>query len=181
MTHPDPAQTNPRRPRDLFYSLAILLIPIGAILLLFQYLGGGDDVVVVDPAPKLAAARQAGLEVAKPTGLSKQWRPTSAVLRERGDSTTLRIGYVSPSGGYAQLIETNGDPAKLLSRELSGGAGADRGAGPEIVKINGAEWRKHQGRGEEHALVRVEKERAIVVLGRAPLKELRTLAASLRL
>lgn len=173
---PEPAEAKgSRRPRDLALSLAVLLIPIGLIVGLFQYLGGGQEVVTVDPQPAIAEARDAGLSVAAPRGLSGDWKTTSAVTRRSGDAATLRIGYITPSGGFAQVIQTNGDPESLLRREVGSGK---RPTG--VARIGGAQWQAYPGRGQERALVLTEPERTILVLGTAPDKELRALAASLR-
>ncbi|MGH2598404.1 MAG: DUF4245 domain-containing protein [Dehalococcoidia bacterium] len=193
MTQSDPAETppsaspepasaprpekseGPRRPRDLALSLAVLLVPIGLIVALFQFLGGDQEIVTVDPQPAIAQARDAGLSVAAPRGLSDDWKTTSAVIRTFGVATTLRIGYVTPTGGFAQVIQSNADPESLLRRELGGGK---RPTGVE--RIGGAQWQAHPGRGQERALVLTEPERTILVLGKASAKELRALAASLR-
>lgn len=175
MTHPEPAETKgSRRPRDMLLSMAVLLVPIGAILLLFQFLGGDQEVVTTDPGPAISEARQAGLAVAAPRGLSDEWKPTSAVVRRDGDATTLRIGYVTPSGGFAQVIETDAEPETALRQELDGG-----GRPTGVERIGEARWQAYPGRGEERALVLMEPGRTILVIGNASAEELRTLAASL--
>lgn len=155
-------------------SLAVLLVPIVAIVALFQVIGGDREVTVVDPAPSIAEARRAGLPVLSPRGLPGDWKPTSAVVRTAGGSTTLRIGYVSPSGGFVQLVQSDADAAVLLRRELGDG----RPTGTE--QIRGTPWHAYPGRAGERALVRTEPTRTVLVLGTAPAAELRTLAASLR-
>ncbi|MGH3712741.1 MAG: DUF4245 domain-containing protein [Micromonosporaceae bacterium] len=176
MTSPSPA-TSPseRRPRDLVWSLAVLLVPIGLVLLFFQYVGGDQEVTVVDPAPAIAEARTAGLAVAVPGELPDGWKPTSAVTRTQSGTVTLRIGYVSPSGGFVQLVESDADAAGLLRQELGGGKRPDG-----VAEIGGASWQTYPGREKERALVLTEPRRTILVLGQAPEAELRTLAAALR-
>ncbi|MGH3646057.1 MAG: DUF4245 domain-containing protein [Micromonosporaceae bacterium] len=176
MTTPSPIQTTGgRRPRDLVLSLAVLLVPIGLVLLLFQYIGGDREVTVVDPAPAIAEARAAGLPVAEPGKLPDGWKPTSAVTRIKDGTVTLRIGYVSPSGGFVQLVESNADAAELLRDELGGGGRPDG-----VAELGGRSWQTYPGRESERALVLTEPERTVIVLGRAPDEELRELAAALR-
>ncbi len=157
-------------------SMLVLLVPIALIVGLFQFLGGDREVNVVDPAPAVAEARQAGLAVAPPHGLPSGWRPTSAVTRAAHGTVTLRIGYVSPSGGFVQLIESNADAEPLLRDELDGGT---RPSGTE--RIGGRSWQAYPGREKERALVLLEPQRTIVVLGQAPHNELAALARSLQL
>jgi hypothetical protein len=166
--------TSGRRPRDMLLSMLVLLVPIVLIIGLFQFLGGDREVTVVDPAPAVAEARQAGLAVAAPRGLPSGWRPTSAVTRKIGDSVTLRIGYVSPSGGFVQLIESNADAEFVLRGELTADARPDG-----TKRIKGRSWQSYPGRGKERALVLLEPKRTIVVLGKAPAEELAALASSL--
>jgi hypothetical protein len=159
-------------------SMLVLLVPIALIIGLFQVIGGDREVTVVDPAPAIAEARDAGLAVAVPHGLPSGWRPTSAVTRTAGGSVTLRIGYVSPSGGFVQLIESNADAAALLRDEVGGGQAPRRPDGTE--RIRGESWQAYPGREDERALVLLQPERTIVVLGKAPSEELTALAGSLR-
>lgn len=176
VTTPSPVQTSHgRRPRDLMFSLAVLLVPIGLVLLFFQFVGGDREVTVVDPGPAIAEARAAGLSVAAPQGLADGWKPTSAVTRIKDGTVTLRIGYVSPSGGFVQLVESNADAAELLRDELGGGGRPGR-----VAELGGRSWQTYPGRESERALVLTEPERTVIVLGRAPESELRELAAALR-
>ncbi|MGH3735122.1 MAG: DUF4245 domain-containing protein [Micromonosporaceae bacterium] len=176
MTRSSPAETsNQRRPRDLLWSLAVLLVPIALVLLFFQFIGGDREVTVVDPDPAIAEARAAGLEVASPHDLPDGWKPTSAVTRVSGSTVTLRIGYVSPGGGFVQLVESNADPEGLLRTELDGGRRPDG-----TVRIGGRDWQTYPGRESERAVVLTEPRRTVIVLGQAPDEELRALATSLR-
>jgi len=156
-------------------SLAVLLLPILLIVLLFQYLGRDTEVVVVDPGPSIAEAERAGLPVATPEELSDDWKPTSAVVRRDDGAITLRIGYVTPSGGFAQVVQSDADAEPLLRRELGEGK---RPIGTE--RIRGQAWQRYPGRKGEAALVLLEPNRTILVLGSAPIEELRALARALR-
>lgn len=163
-----------RRPRDLALSLAVLLVPILLVVLLFQYIGADDEVTVVDPGPAIAQADEAGLDVVAPGDLPAGWRPVSAVAREDAGGVTLRLGYITGSGGFLQLVQSNIDAGQLLRREV----GSSRPDGTRT--IGGTPWQVYPGRKGEQALVRIDKERTVLVLGTAPASEMRALAGSLR-
>lgn len=155
-------------------SLIVLLIPILLVVTLFR-LRGGEDVVVVDPAPAISQARAAkAFPVEAPTGLPEQWRPVSAAFQRPDGAAVLRLGYVTPSGGGVQLVESNEDVEILLTREL----GAEiRPSGTE--QVSGREWQLYQARGGELALVLTKSDRTVILVGQADRAELRRLAESL--
>src|SRR4051812_46327274 len=49
-----------RSPRDMFMSLAVLLVPIALLLILYRTLLSGDAPITVDPNPTIQEAQQAG-------------------------------------------------------------------------------------------------------------------------
>jgi hypothetical protein len=156
-------------------SLIVLLIPLALIVAVFR-LRGGEDVVVVNPAPTIAQAQAAGLfPVAAPQGLGSDWRPVSAAFQKSGSVGTLRVGYITPAGGTVQLIESNEDAAPLLTRELG-----DQVRPQGEVTVNGEPWRSSTVRGNERALVDTSPGRTLIVVGQAGLDELTALAQSLR-
>jgi len=160
-----------RRPRDMALSLVVLLVPVVLVVGLYRLLGG-DTPPAVDAGPVVAQARAgAGFPVLVPT---VDWRVASATYREEGGGATLRIGYVTPSRGGAQLIESSMPADALLAREL--------GERPQLtgtVPVAGQDWQRYSAREGETALVRTESNRTIIVIGRAPDAELVTLASSL--
>jgi hypothetical protein len=155
-------------------SLVVLLIPLALIVAVYRF-RGGEDVVVVDPAPAITQARGAQLfPVAAPQGLGTDWRPIRAVFQASGSVGTLRVGYITPSGGAVQLIESNENAGTLLARELG-----DQVSPQGDVIVNGKAWRSSTVRGEELALVDTSPERTVIVVGRARLDEITALAQSL--
>src|SRR5262245_58571573 len=102
----------------MLISLVVLLIPVALIVTIFR-LRGGEDVVTVDPAAVIAQARTSGdFPVSAPADLPAGWKPVSAAFQPAGGkSATLRLGYVSPSGGGVQLVESNEPVAKVMARE----------------------------------------------------------------
>jgi hypothetical protein len=158
---------------DMARSMLVLIIPVVIIVALFRAFGH-EDVQVIDPGPTLAEARAAAFPVAEPTGLDRGWRPINAGFHRAGAGATLRIGYVTPRGAGVQLIESSEPTATLEEREF-GGRVQNRGT----VDINGRQWRLATVRAGDAALVLLEPNRTIIVVGRATDAELTNLAKSL--
>ncbi|MDG4833289.1 DUF4245 domain-containing protein [Solwaraspora sp. WMMD1047] len=174
---PVPAARGDRRPRDMAISLLVLLLPIAALFVLHRTFLGGDQPAVVDTAPTIALARSAGaFPVAEPAvGPAEGWRPIRADFRRADDGATLRIGYVSPGDGGVQLVQTSAPAERFLPAELTGAARPAEPAG-----IAGRDWRWYSTRPGEQALVLLEPDRTVVIVGDASRAELTELAASLR-
>ena len=165
-----------RSPKDMALSLLILLVPIALLLAFYRGFLGGDEPVTVDPAPAVEQARSANaFPVAEPRGLGSDWRTVSARYRTEPDGATLRLGYVTPEGRGAQLVESNVPAEKLLPAELSGG----QPQGPAALP-GGTSWQRYTARGNEQALVLLEPNRTVIVVGDAAEAELRELATALR-
>lgn len=164
-----------RSPKDMAFSLLVLLIPIALILGFYRIVLGGDEPVVVDPAPAVAEARAANaFPVSEPVGLASGWRPVTASFRQVDGGQTLRIGYVSPEGDGAQLIQSNVPPERLVPAELRG-SGQPQGR----TELAGRSWQRYAARAGEHALVLLEPARTVIVVGGATEEELRVLAGKL--
>ena len=164
-----------RSPRDMALSLAVLLVPIALLLIFYRVVLSGDAPVTVDPTPTIQEAQQAALfPVAVPRGLGNDWHTASATFRRESGGATLRIGYVDPGKDPVQLVESSVPPDTLLPGELgSGGKALGNYRTPAGV------WRVYDGRPGETALVLAEPARTIVVVGKADLTNLQTLAAAL--
>jgi hypothetical protein len=161
----------------MLLALACLLVPIlliGGVLRVF----GSSDPTLVDPTPEIDSARAAALfPVLAPEGLDDGWRPVQASFRrsDAGEAGTLRLGYLTPSGGQVLLVESNEDGPTLLARELGDEVRPDG----EVV-VNDRSWTRSVVRGNEIALVHAETARMVIIVGRAPIEELMALAAALR-
>ncbi|WP_434742888.1 DUF4245 domain-containing protein [Micromonospora sp. SH-82] len=165
-----------RRPRDMVISMLVLLVPIAIFFAFYRGFLGGDQPVTVDTAPAIDQARSAALfPVSEPTGLGDSWRPIRANFQTVDDGSNLRIGYVTPEGRGAQLVQSNVPPERLLPTELTA-AGQPQGA----VDLDGRSWQRYTARGNEQAYVLLEPERTVLVIGDARDNELRQLAISLR-
>lgn len=90
----------------------IPLLGIVGLLVLLVWPRGqhSDGVHVIDTAGPIAAAQQqAGFTLVTPHGLPPTWRPTSTefVPPSPGVKASFRIGYVSPSGKYAEFLQSD--------------------------------------------------------------------------
>jgi uncharacterized protein DUF4245 len=162
--------------RDMVYSLLALLVPILIAFGAWQYLNSDRQVNTVDPSESIAEAHQsARFTVITPHGLPDGWKTTSADTTLSGKTVTLRLGYVTPSGGFAQLVESDRDSAALLAGSVPRDA---RPAGTE--RIAGAPWSKYTGEKNHAVLALLRPHRTILVVGQTSDTEMRALAASLR-
>jgi hypothetical protein len=164
-----------RRPRDLALSLVVLLVPIALLVGVYRVLYEGDRPVLVDAAPVVEQARTAGhFPVAAPAGLAEGWRTVTARYAGDDGDAVLRIGYLTPSGAGIQLVESDRPAEALLSGELTAAA---RPLGTRAV--DGRDWQRYAGRPGERALVLLEPERTLLVVGAGADDELAALAAAL--
>lgn len=165
-----------RSPKDMALSLLVLLVPIALLLAFYRGFLGGEEPITVDPAPAVEQARAANaFPVAQPTGLGSDWRPVSARYQSEEGGSTLRLGYLTPEGRGAQLVQSNVPADRLLPAELSDG----QPQGPADLP-GGGSWQRYTARGNEQALVLLEPNRTVIVIGDASENELRELAGSLR-
>jgi hypothetical protein len=165
--------------RDMARSLLVLLIPILIVGALLRACGSSDP-TVVDTNPAIADARAAAVfPVVQPQGLGDGWQPVQATFRRAdpagAQGASLRLGYLTPSGGELLLVESNEDPARLLTREL----GDEVQPQGDVVTRGDLMWTHSIVRGGERALVNIDEDRTIIIVGRVSLDELTTFAASL--
>jgi hypothetical protein len=154
-------------------SMLVLLVPIIVLLGVYRFLGG-ESPTVVDPSPAYADARAArAFPVAEPSAPAG-WKPVSSVFRRGDAGAVLRIGFSSPTGGTAQLVESNVPTGALVAAELGAGA-RDQGT----ASLDGQEWRRYTASRGDRALVLGQPDRTIIVMGGASEAELKQLAASL--
>jgi hypothetical protein len=158
--------------RDMVISLVVLLIPVALIVTIFR-LRGGEDAVTVDPTSVIAQARAAGrFPVTTPVGLPAGWRSVSAVYQPSGATATLRLGYLSPSGGGLQLVQSNEPVDTVMTREL--------GDHIRPTGTSASGWQRYDVRTDETALVRLDPGRTVIVVGQIDPAEMESFTASLR-
>jgi len=164
-----------RTPRDIVLSLLALVVPLLLLAGGYKLLFNGDHPFAVDPGGSYAAARAAGaFPVQQPRGLPAGWTVASAAYTTEAGAGLLRIGYVAPGGGGAQVIQSNRAPDQLLPREL-GATAAPAG----LRAIGTRRWQWYPSARGGAALVAVDDSRTTVVIGTASPDELVALAAAL--
>ncbi|MDH6464979.1 hypothetical protein M2302_005180 [Micromonospora sp. A200] len=165
-----------RSPKDMALSLLVLLVPIALLVAFYRGFLGGEQPTVIDAAPAYEQARAANaFPVSEPARLSSGWRTVSASYRTVEGGANLRVGYLTPEGRGVQLLQSNVPPEKLLPAELTA---EGQPQGP--TDLGGRNWQRYTGRGNDQALVLLEPNRTILVIGDARENELRQLAGSLR-
>lgn len=156
--------------------LPLLGIVVLLVLLVWPRGQRSDGVRVVDTAGPIAAAQQqAGFTVLTPRGLPATWRPTSTefVPPSAGVKASFRIGYVSPSGKYAEFLQSD-DAADAVAAQY-GPLSQD---GP--ISVGSRSWEGFH-RADGRQLLRASIGAVtVIVTGSAGQAELVQLAGSLR-
>ncbi len=179
----DPRPTGRRNARlsktitDMVRSLVVVLVVIGAILLV-TWRPQPDPVRVIDPQPTLAIARaQASYPVLAPTGLSDQWRPTSARWQPTAASlpdVAWHLGVVTPDDQYVQLAQSATTNAGFITEQTQRGRPVDGGT---------PGWQRYEATGSNgevtRSMVTVVDGVTIIVSGTADWAEIETFALSL--
>ncbi|SNT17779.1 Protein of unknown function [Asanoa hainanensis] len=170
------AQRSERRPRDMVISMLVLLVPILLAFGVYRVFFDGNDPLAVDPAVAIDDARHANaFPVLVPTGLSDEWTTVTARWQQIDGGKALRLGFVSPDGKGAQVLQTDADSTKVIPAELTSEARAQGTA-----EIAGGSWQTYSTRPGERALVKLDPDRTVIVVGDAADADLRTLAGSLK-
>ncbi|MCX4386678.1 DUF4245 domain-containing protein [Micromonospora peucetia] len=165
-----------RSPKDMAISLLVLLIPIALLLAFYRGFLGGDQPSTVDPVPALESARAANaFPVSEPAELDDGWRTVTANFQTVEGGSSLRLGYLTPEGRGAQLVQSSVPPERLLPTELTA-EGQPQGQ----TDLGGLTWQRYTARGNEQALVLLEPDRTVIVIGDARDNELRQLAGAIR-
>ncbi|WP_051703997.1 DUF4245 family protein [Glycomyces sp. NRRL B-16210] len=134
-----PARPKQRRMRDMAFSMAVLLVPLGLFYWGWSWVAADRQVSVVGTAENQATAASLGLTVIEPE-LSEEWKPISTALNVEGETVTLRTGWYSPDGDGLQLVETNG-AIEDVNADLTGTG--------TPVEASGIEWTAYPvGAGE---------------------------------
>jgi hypothetical protein len=159
-------------------SLGILVVPILLVTLFWNLVLDGSKPASIDAGPAIESARRAELfEISEPRDLGEDWHVQSATFkRQEGQEkvATLRLGYAAPSAEPLQLVESNVATATLIPAEL----GEDPKA-TGTIQAGSRTWQQYSARDGETALVVLEKDRTVIVIGQAKLDELKQFATSL--
>ncbi|MFJ9056626.1 MULTISPECIES: DUF4245 domain-containing protein [unclassified Streptomyces] len=159
--------------RDMFLSMLVITAVAGVVYLFIPHDDKADPIKAVDYRVELATARRAApYPVAAPTGLSKEWKPTS-VSYEGQAGSGWHLGFLDPDGNYV-AVEQSTTPAKKYVPDVSQDA-EDTGRTEEVA---GKEWQRWEG-PKYDALVLHAEGVTTVVTGSAPKERLAEMAAAL--
>jgi hypothetical protein len=103
---------------DMVRSLGLLLVIVAATLIFVPGLLHPSKSQRVQPVAYSGFVRGfqqvTGIDAVVPSGLAEGWRANSARLKPaKGSTTTLYIGWVTPSDNYAALYESNSSHIKV--------------------------------------------------------------------
>jgi hypothetical protein len=125
---------------DMVRSLGLMLVIVAATLIFVPGLLHPSKSQRVQPVAYddyVRGFRQVtGLDAATPASLDG-WRANSARLTHKGASATLYIGWVSPSGKYAALYESNAAHIKI-DASRPGDRSVHRKVGKLTILVSGS-------------------------------------------
>lgn len=174
MRHIIPMSHLPKSVRGLVSPLVVLLI-VAFVVVGVVRLYDEQDQPWVDTSQAYNAAAAAGaFPVASPSPLPQGWRALTSDFQQESDDPVLRVALRAPDGGAVQLIQSAQAAESLLSEEL-GGSAVSQGT----VDVGSRAWERYLGEGGMRALVLIDVDRTIIVVGTAGDKDLRGLAESL--
>lgn len=161
---------------DMVRSLAVVIIVV-AVTLVIVWRPKPDAVKPVDPAGAVTqVTMQKDFPPLVPTGLPEEWIVTSGRYEPTAKSEgrpVFHVGYVTPSGEYAQVQETSTTSAGFLAESTGkGSASGTRQAGART-------WQVWTG-DKRTSLVLVDDAHAVIVSGTGGIDEVAALAASLQ-
>jgi Protein of unknown function (DUF4245) len=169
--------------RDMVLSMAIIALPILLVIWLMPSNTPKTPVTVVSSSEyqaMLSAARSnLPFTALGPTGLSASWELTSDEYEPEGQTAAdWHLGYVTPSGKYAEFEQVNESIPQYLSAQNSDAT--SNGS----VTVAGAAWQEYTGSTPgalKTLLFRQDGSSSLeVVAGSGTMAELETLAGSLR-
>jgi hypothetical protein len=157
-------------------SMAVVLVVVAAILLV-TWRPKPDAVKPVDPATAVTLATlQKDFPPLIPQGLPSGWVITSARFEPTAKSSgrpVFHLGYVTPSGQYAQVEESTAISSGFLDEST------DHGVVGGTRQVDGHAWQYWSG-DQRQSLVNVDATHAVVVSGTGGVDEVSALAASLQ-
>ncbi|WP_405011785.1 DUF4245 domain-containing protein [Kitasatospora sp. NBC_01539] len=172
------AGSSSTRGRQTVRDMILSMLAVGVVVYvgyLFLPHEAGDGVRVVDYRVALSSAKRAApYPLLGPQGLSGQWRATSVEYRKDGEGNAVwHLGFVTPSGMYAAVEQSNGDHDAVL-------AGVVPKSRPDgSAAVAGQDWQRYQGT-PYRALAQQAAGATTVVTGSASYEELAELAGALK-
>lgn len=147
-----PAQAVKKRGRetalDMIRSMGVVMLIVVPLWFLAQPPDSAEqEVREVDQSVDVQAWQAATDAAPAPVGLPEGWRPTVSRLSADG----LTLGWLVPSGGYAELASTTG-PAEPFVEELVGEQARRDGE----VDVDGTSWQRWVDADGSVSLVRTQ-------------------------
>lgn len=164
------AGPNPRAGvRDMLLSLAVLLVPIVAIVWFFQTAPDEPQVDAVDWQPVVARARaKAPFTVVAPKQVPADWKATKAVWAAKGDTlangkvspeSQLSLGFINGETIHIAYLQTTGAPRPTIADVTRQGVETGRRT------LAGQEWTEWLSPDERtKALSRVTSDGTVIVI-----------------
>jgi hypothetical protein len=170
-------------------SLAVLLVLIGSTVWFtrgcsFSPSGPEIDpqsVPTVDASRELTgAAKRVNFAVRLPV-VPGDWRSNSANTAPVGSgneaTVAVRVGWITPAGGYLRLSQSKAAADPLVIMEAGGDVDPQSTGN---VDVAGTPWTKHPGKGQESAWVTALDGVTVLITGSGNEAEFRTLATAVQ-
>ncbi|MDO4783634.1 MAG: DUF4245 domain-containing protein [Propionibacteriaceae bacterium] len=165
------AGRNPRAgARDMFWSMAVLLIPVLVIIAI--YARPGDETPQrIDYLPVLTRAQQESpYPVLAPRNLPETWTPTRARWAKAGEAwldgkpaagNSWQLGFIDPEGIYIAVQQRDGAAIAAFVAQLT-----RDGSPGETVTLGGREWQRYiSADGRTRSLVHTGPRMSAIVAG----------------
>jgi hypothetical protein len=161
---------------DMVRSLAVVLVVVAAILLV-TWRPKPDAVKPVDPAIAVTlVTMQKDFPPLIPQNLPSGWVLTSARFEptaKSGGAAVFHLGYVTPSGQYAQVEESTATSAGFL------GETTDNGVVAGNREVAGQAWQTWSS-DQRQSLVSIDATHVVAVSGTGGIDEVTALASALQ-
>jgi hypothetical protein len=161
---------------SLVLSLGVCVVAAGIAYVFIPHDDTGQSSVKrVDYNVELLTARRAAsYPIAAPTGLAKDWKPTS-VRYDGAANESWHLGFLDPQGQYVAIKQSTQKPVEFIDTASEGARATNR-----TEKIGDATWQRYQG-GKYDALVLKSKGSTTVVTGTAGFGQLTKMVESLEM
>lgn len=107
-----------------------------------------------------------------PTGLTGNWRATSARFEADGDATVWFLGYVTPDDQYIAVAQTDGDAQNFIEEQTLDGSPDGE------MTVDGQVWQRYTTT-DQRSLVRSSDGSTVVVTGSVSYEQLADFAGRL--
>ncbi|MEU8924462.1 DUF4245 domain-containing protein [Kitasatospora sp. NPDC048545] len=176
------AESKGMRGRQTVRDMVLSMLAVGFVVwigyLFLPHDANSDPVHVVEYKVAAASAKRAApYPLLSPDGLSDRWRATSVSYRSadqsNGKGNSWHLGFVTPSGQYAAVEQSDAPRDSLLADKVAGGK-------PDGASdVAGRTWDRVQG-DKARALTAQTGTGTAVLTGTASYEELAELAQALK-